>query len=404
MGIKISNEQFVEQLNLVRPTIIPLSEYHGVDNKIKCKCSVCNDEFETTPYVLLHGKSGNGCRKCAGTKKKTHEEYIQELSNKGILVDVIEKYNGYNHKILHKCKKCEYEWKAKPSNILYGNLCPVCANKIVLKGYNDLWSTHPSIAKLLDNPDDGYTVVSGSGKSLLWKCPRCGQATKKIVRNVVRNNGFSCKMCSDGVSYPMKFVISVLNQLNVEFETEQTFNWCTFIMNEKMHTGRYDIVLRQNHIDYIVEVDGAFHNRDNPMSGQTKEESQFIDREKDRLAKENGFQIIRIPALKSTQDYMRESIYKSFINSLFDLSNIDWDKANVDALSSRIIESAKLWNLYHNAHRISDLLGIRQEVVTRYLKKATKAGLCNYDGKEEQRKSGRRQGLINARNNFAYMN
>ena len=101
---------------------------------------------------------------------------------------------------------------------------------------------------------------------------------------------------------------------------------------------------------------------------------------------------------------MRESISNSLIGSLFDLSNINWDKSNIDALSSRVIESAKLWNLYHNAHKISDLLGIRQEVITRYLRKATKAGLCDYDGKEEQRKSGRRQGLINAKNNFAYMN
>ena len=404
MGIKISNEQFVEQLKLVRPTIIPLSEYHGVDNKIKCKCSVCNDEFETTPYVLLHGKSGNGCRKCAGTKKKTHEEYIQELCDKNIDIDVLEKYKGNHVKIMHKCKKCGYEWMAQPANILSGNSCPLCINKVVVKGHNDLWTTHPSIAQLLNNPEDGYSVGYGSGKKLVWKCPRCGKTSKKIVHDVVRYNGFSCKTCSDGVSYPMKFVMSILSQLNVEFETEQTFDWCTFIMNGKIHTGRYDIVFRQNHIDYIVEVDGAFHNRDNPMSGQTKEESQFIDQEKDRLAIENGFQIIRIPALKSTQDYMRESISNSLIGSLFDLSNINWDKSNIDALSSRVIESAKLWNLYHNAHKISDLLGIRQEVITRYLRKATKAGLCDYDGKEEQRKSGRRQGLINAKNNFAYMN
>lgn len=326
---------------------------------------------------------------------------MEELKNKN--VEVIEQYQGSNVGILHKCKICGYEWKAKPGNILCGKQCPVCVNKKVLKGYNDLWSTHPNIAKLLANPDEGYAVASGSSKVLLWKCPRCGRIIRKSVRDVVRYNGLSCKACSDGVSYPMKFVVSILNQLNIEFETEKTFDWCKFVLNEKMHTGRYDIVFCINHIDYIVEVDGAFHNRDNAMSGQTKEESQFIDKEKDRLAIENGFQIIRLQALKSTKDYMRESISNSMLSSLFDLSDIDWDRANIDALSSRVVESAKLWNLYHSAHQIADLLGIRQEVVTRYLRKATQAGLCNYDGKLEQQKSGHRQGMINAMNGFAYM-
>ena len=78
-GKKKTNDEFVEELNEKRPNIIPLEPFSGVDNKIKCRCKTCGDEFYTTPYVLLSGKSGNGCRKCAGTKKKTHEEYVQEL-------------------------------------------------------------------------------------------------------------------------------------------------------------------------------------------------------------------------------------------------------------------------------------------------------------------------------------
>lgn len=87
-----TNDDFIEELKIKRPTILPLEPFIGVDKKIKCKCGVCNDTFYTTPYVLLNGDKGTGCRKCNGTKQKTHSEYIEELVNKNIPVVPLENY------------------------------------------------------------------------------------------------------------------------------------------------------------------------------------------------------------------------------------------------------------------------------------------------------------------------
>lgn len=49
-----------------------------------------------------------------------------------------------------KCKTCGYEWKSVVRARAKGSLCPVCADRAVLAGYNDLATTDP---ELLDEWD-----------------------------------------------------------------------------------------------------------------------------------------------------------------------------------------------------------------------------------------------------------
>ena len=59
--------------------------------------------------------------------KKTHSEYIIEVSQKNPNIEVIGMYNGNKEKILHKCKMCGYEWEIKPIHVIHGHGCPQCA-------------------------------------------------------------------------------------------------------------------------------------------------------------------------------------------------------------------------------------------------------------------------------------
>ena len=34
----------------------------------------------------------------------------------------------------------------------------------------------------------------------------------------------TCRKCSDGISYPEKFLYSILEQLNIDFETQKIFD------------------------------------------------------------------------------------------------------------------------------------------------------------------------------------
>jgi hypothetical protein len=50
-----------------------------------------------------------------------------------------------------------------------GNKCPVCANQLVLAGFNDLATTNPELAAQADGWDP-TTITAGSGKKKRWKC------------------------------------------------------------------------------------------------------------------------------------------------------------------------------------------------------------------------------------------
>jgi hypothetical protein len=59
---KKSHEYFMSELALKNPSIQLISTYMGSREKIKCKCLICNYEWDTISDNLLRG---HGCPKCA---------------------------------------------------------------------------------------------------------------------------------------------------------------------------------------------------------------------------------------------------------------------------------------------------------------------------------------------------
>lgn len=59
------NEIFLDELSKITDTIIPLENYKGTNQKIECKCIICNNNFYITPHKLL---SYRGCPFCGISK------------------------------------------------------------------------------------------------------------------------------------------------------------------------------------------------------------------------------------------------------------------------------------------------------------------------------------------------
>lgn len=62
-------------------------------------------------------------------KKKSHEEFVNELNIKNPNIKVLSKYVNVSTKIMVKCMICENEWMVTPGSLLNGTGCPKCANK-----------------------------------------------------------------------------------------------------------------------------------------------------------------------------------------------------------------------------------------------------------------------------------
>lgn len=94
---------------------------------------------------------------------------------------------------------CGHEWEAAITVRTRGNSCPFCAGQEVLKGFNDLQTVFPQIAKqwhpTLNGSKTPDSVTYGSGYSAYWLCPTCKQAWRtKINMRTSGNRG--CPFCA----------------------------------------------------------------------------------------------------------------------------------------------------------------------------------------------------------------
>jgi len=75
--------------------------------------------------------------------------------------------------------------------------CPICSNKIVLKGFNDLATTHPKIAREA-NGWDPTKVISGSEKKFEWKCPKGHVYSSALAsRTQKKRKPTGCPICAN---------------------------------------------------------------------------------------------------------------------------------------------------------------------------------------------------------------
>jgi hypothetical protein len=102
-------------------------------------------------------------------RKKTHDEYEQDLLSKNIAYIPVEPYAGSKNKILHKCPE-GHEWPARPNDILSGIGCPSCRR--VKQSINQT-KTHEQYELELSSKSIPYRPLeaySGARNKILHKC------------------------------------------------------------------------------------------------------------------------------------------------------------------------------------------------------------------------------------------
>lgn len=103
--------------------------------------------------------------------------------------------HGSNKKVWWKCLK-GHKWEAIVRNRVRGYNCPYCTNKKLLKGFNDLATAYPKVAKEWNYKKNNTLpteVLYGSAKKVWWKCS-LGHEWEAKVHN--RIYGHSCPYCT----------------------------------------------------------------------------------------------------------------------------------------------------------------------------------------------------------------
>ena len=157
-------------------------------------------------YTLISTRSGGSqCPYCSGIKlligfndlATKYPTLAKEWSERNLPLtpDMVNEKSTKN--VWWKCRTCGYEWKSVVRARAKGSLCPVCADRTVLAGYNDLATTDPELLDEWDyekNTGTLPTAVSrNSMKIVWWKCSSSHSWRAKITDRTIEQKG--CYLC-----------------------------------------------------------------------------------------------------------------------------------------------------------------------------------------------------------------
>ena len=361
-----------------------------------------NDIFKISTYDLSHCK----IRALIGLKTSRFKVSVGDEfkdDKRNIIItdreyrDRVDK-KGNDKWYKYTCNKCGWTegWMVEANLLSKNNGCSCCSSspKVVVEGINDLCTTDYWMVEL--GVDEGFSKTHnrGSGKDLLIVCPYCKRKYYKKANAIYSEKSISCT-CGDGKSYIHKYMTSLLNQSNVVFQQEVSFGWCSYFNEYKNKNciGIYDFVIESYKL--IIETDGGWHRKDNNLSGQTKEESFYIDYKKDLLAKRNGYNVIRINDIGD----FGKNILSSNLVDFIDMECIDFKVCDSYALSNIVKTVCDYWNGKRSDENTGDLInkfGLDRKTIGTYLKKGNKNGWCIYNPIEEMRISNRKNAIRNA--------
>lgn len=216
-------------------------------------------------------------------------------------------------------------------------------------------------------------------------CAYCGNKMMKKPSLVISNKlkGISyCNKCSDGISFPNKFVSNVLEELNIDFEREYKIG--------KIRRY-YDIYISPN---IIIENNGLQHYKHthfHDLSNTTISDSVQNDNFKKEHALNNGITYyIELDCSKSTLEHIKNSIMNSALPNILNFSedDVNWDKCLEKSLGSAVIKCCDMWNTNkYSVNQLAKIMKTSHVTISNYLKYCAECGLCDYNPEEEIKKS-----------------
>lgn len=388
MGIRKTHEEFAQEFYKVHPNYRLLTKYEGMTKPIKVLCDK-NHVWDVVANTSLRCNCGV-CHKLFKYNQKTTDDLKRELIENNIKAIPLEEYKGARVKIAFQCLECdEHKFYSTPDNLLNKTKqCPICASLIggekhrkSITNKENLFSTiHPEYIKYLVDESLADKYSYGSHRKAEWKCPDCNNSYTQSFKEVSAR-GIICPYCSKWKSYPNNFMKNILNQLNIDYISEYSPEW--------IKPKRFDFYIPK--LSVIIEMDGAFHFIERQKSDLTLNEVKSIDNYKESIAIENGIKVIRIDCnyygLSNRQSYISENILNSELSQLLNLSNVNFDEANIYALTPSFKRVCEFWdNGNHDLNDIALQLDVDYSTVLRCLKYGEEIGICQYVFKEQKEK------------------
>lgn len=284
-------------------------------------------------------------------------------------------WNGYTYNKKNydcHCNICGYDNIGIEENSLKKNaMCRCCRGTVLVKGINDIATVYPNSVKYFQGGrQEASKYTRGSQERVYPICPICGRvSTKSYSASNIARKGFSC-ICTDGFSYPEKYLYNILEQVGVDFIYQATKANVSWIENDY----RYDFYIPSMNI--VIETDGRQHREDAWKT--TADTVKQNDKRKEEYLKIHNIKLIRIDCSFSNNEYISNSIKYSSLVELFDFTNIDYKVADDFASNKSIVVEVckyKKENPFVTTGEISKKFKISSPTIVRYLKRGVEIGI-----------------------------
>jgi hypothetical protein len=199
MPRKKTNEEFLEELQLVAPTLTLLGAYTGNKSTLAVR-GTCGHVWEIRPdHILGTLRVGAVCRVCLpkSTTAKSHIDFEKEvhLINPNLLL--LSTYSNNRSTILVKDSVCGHEWRITPDKFTGRgdlNACKICNTKAPLLKSHEVFLEEVRLLVA------GLVVVTQYKGDLVWVSVigACSHTWDILPHNFLspRKTGHSCPPCA----------------------------------------------------------------------------------------------------------------------------------------------------------------------------------------------------------------
>lgn len=313
---------------------------------------------DKTPSEIGHRNSRKYYFKCSRGIHDSEPKRINDYTTEDV----------FNHSII--CNKC---------NSFGQYLLDEYGDKAIQK----YWSNR--------NLEDPFKIARHKIAKVFIKCQNCGSDKEIYCSNFIRQ-GLGC-VCSSKNSYPNKFIHSMLVQLGIKSKPEKSFKWSK---NKK-----YDEYIK--FANCIIENHGMQHYSEKhnwvSVGGRSLKQEQSNDLLKEQLAIDNGIRhYIVLDCRFSELEWIKNSVMSSDLPKILNFKeyDIDWFECERFSLQSTLYYICEIWNSNRvkSTKDVISITGLDRTTILDYLHLGNELGICNYNPKDEMKKSQLRTSMM----------
>lgn len=309
-----------------------------------------------------------------------HRPYLYEIGDTfetrhGIMTVIDRSRSDSQNKISRKqyTLQCEkgHQYPVKEAYLKAGRLrtCKKCNHPTITE-------MDPAFAAWFVDPAIPRSRTHGCHDKADFYCPQCGKIVYgKSIKNIYKRRHVPCPYCGNGISYPERYLMAFLEQLQIPFVHQYTVK---FTKDHRSVYYKYDFYDQKHAL--IIETHGSQHYEPGTferVGGYALEKIQKIDAEKAQYAAETlQLQYVALDCRRSEPNWIRREILQKL--SFYPLDAVDWTAVRQSANQSVVLQIIELSKQGYTQKQIGEIVHMNPSTVYCKLRQAKKDGL--YDG------------------------